>query len=204
MLSVRVCCVCVGFCGCVFASFADCCFWLVRFVVWFVCVLVCVCVCLLVCLAACLPSCLPASCLPACLLACVLACLRVCLSLSVCLSVCLPVCLFVCLSVCLFVWLVFDCWCVCVCLRVCWFLKRQQLRRFHYSQGAEANGRAPRPLPTALPPCSAWSLSPAAPGTCVSSRQGSLHYTPEHCLVNGGFPLFWWKKPCFKWAKCIF
>ena len=21
--------------------------------------------------------------------------------------------------------------------------------------------------------------------------QGSLHYTPEHCLVNGGFPLFW-------------
>ena len=30
------------------------------------------------------------------------------------------------------------------------------------------------------------------------------HYTPEHCLVNGGVPLFWWKKPCFKWAKCIF
>ena len=25
-------------------------------------------------------------------------------------------------------------------------------------------------------------------------KQGSLHYTPEHCLVNGGFPLFWWKK----------
>ena len=22
--------------------------------------------------------------------------------------------------------------------------------------------------------------------------QGSLHYTPEHCLVNGGVPLFWW------------
>ena len=21
---------------------------------------------------------------------------------------------------------------------------------------------------------------------------------------NGGVPLFWWKKPCFKWAKCIF
>ena len=33
--------------------------------------------------------------------------------------------------------------------------------------------------------------------------QGSLHYTPEHCLVNGGFPLFWWKKPSFKWATCI-
>ena len=32
-------------------------------------------------------------------------------------------------------------------------------------------------------------------------QQGSLHYTPEHCLVNGGFPLFRWKKPCFKWAK---
>ena len=34
-------------------------------------------------------------------------------------------------------------------------------------------------------------------------QQGSLHYTPEHCLVNGGVPLFWWRKPCFKWAKCI-
>ena len=31
--------------------------------------------------------------------------------------------------------------------------------------------------------------------------EGSLHYTPEHCLANGGFPVFWWKKPCFKWAK---
>ena len=38
----------------------------------------------------------------------------------------------------------------------------------------------------------------------LEHEQGSLHYTPEHCLVNGGFPLFWWKKPCFKWAKCIF
>ena len=35
-------------------------------------------------------------------------------------------------------------------------------------------------------------------------KQGSLHYTPEHCLVDGGFPLFWWKKTCFNWAKCIF
>ena len=26
-------------------------------------------------------------------------------------------------------------------------------------------------------------------------QQGSVHYTPEHCLVNGGFPLFWRKKP---------
>ena len=34
--------------------------------------------------------------------------------------------------------------------------------------------------------------------------QGSLHCTPEHCLVNGGVPLFWWKKPCFKWTTCIF
>ena len=23
--------------------------------------------------------------------------------------------------------------------------------------------------------------------------QVSLHYTPDHCLVNGGVPLFWWK-----------
>ena len=35
--------------------------------------------------------------------------------------------------------------------------------------------------------------------------QGSLHYTPEHCLVNGGVPVSCWKKPCFKMvAKCIF
>ena len=24
----------------------------------------------------------------------------------------------------------------------------------------------------------------------VEFKQGSLHYTPEHCLVNGGVPLF--------------
>ena len=29
-------------------------------------------------------------------------------------------------------------------------------------------------------------------------QQGSLHYTPEHCLVNGGLPLFWWKSHVFK------
>ena len=34
-------------------------------------------------------------------------------------------------------------------------------------------------------------------------HQRSVHYTPEHCLVNGGCPVFWWKKP-FKWAKGIF
>ena len=32
-------------------------------------------------------------------------------------------------------------------------------------------------------------------------RQGSLHYTPEHCLVNGGFPLFWWNKNMFQLGK---
>ena len=32
-------------------------------------------------------------------------------------------------------------------------------------------------------------------------QQGFLHYTPEHCLVNGGFPLFWRKKPYFKWLQ---
>ena len=35
-------------------------------------------------------------------------------------------------------------------------------------------------------------------------KQGSLQYTPEHCLVNGGFLLVWWKKPCFKWANVSF
>ena len=33
--------------------------------------------------------------------------------------------------------------------------------------------------------------------------QGSLHYTPEHCLAKGGFPVFRWKKACFKWATWI-
>ena len=36
-----------------------------------------------------------------------------------------------------------------------------------------------------------------------NNQQGSLHYTPEHCLVNGGVPLFWPEKvTCFNWAKC--
>ena len=45
--------------------------------------------------------------------------------------------------------------------------------------------------PTHPPPLFTWNLT-----------QGSLHYIPEHCLVNGGVLEFWWKKPCFKWAKC--
>ena len=28
--------------------------------------------------------------------------------------------------------------------------------------------------------------------------------TPEHCnLLQGGVPLFWWKKPCFKWLQHV-
>ena len=42
------------------------------------------------------------------------------------------------------------------------------------------------------------------PVTQPSPSWGSLHYTPEHCLVNGGFPLFWWQKPCFKCANVFF
>ena len=30
-----------------------------------------------------------------------------------------------------------------------------------------------------------------------------LHSTPEPCLVNGGVPVFWWKKPCFKWLHNV-
>ena len=32
-------------------------------------------------------------------------------------------------------------------------------------------------------------------------RQGSLHSTPAHCLVNRGFPLFWRKKLCSNWRN---
>ena len=38
-----------------------------------------------------------------------------------------------------------------------------------------------------------------------SDKQGSLHHTPEHCLVNGGVPSFWYGKAMFQLvAKCIF
>ena len=37
------------------------------------------------------------------------------------------------------------------------------------------------------------SLTKKSRGT-PGKKQGSLHHTPEHCLVNGGFLLFWWKK----------
>ena len=30
-----------------------------------------------------------------------------------------------------------------------------------------------------------------------------MHYTPGHCLVNGGVPLFWWKEPCFNWLQHV-
>ena len=32
---------------------------------------------------------------------------------------------------------------------------------------------------------------------------GSLHYTPEHCLANGGLPLFRCGKPRFKWLQNV-
>ena len=34
-----------------------------------------------------------------------------------------------------------------------------------------------------------------------SLQHGSLHYTPEHCLVNGGVQLYFGveKATCFKW-----
>ena len=32
-------------------------------------------------------------------------------------------------------------------------------------------------------------------------QQGSLHYTPEHCLVNDGFPFFWVEKAMFRMGK---
>ena len=77
-----------------------------------------------------------------------------------------------------------------------------------------------------------WSASRSCSSRlCLSTRhhlaegpgkrpfsQGSLHYTPEHCPVNGGVSLFWWnvsngqnvsfKEPCFTigqpsaWGKC--
>ena len=52
--------------------------------------------------------------------------------------------------------------------------------------------------------CQVYVCKLALRGRSLHDPQGSLHFTPEHCLVNGIVPLFWWKKPCFKWAKCIF
>ena len=50
-----------------------------------------------------------------------------------------------------------------------------------------------------------WHTQPVDPSYPYSRQpaQGSLHYTPEHCLVNGGFRLFWWQKPCFKWLQNV-
>ena len=34
------------------------------------------------------------------------------------------------------------------------------------------------------------------------SQQGSLHYTPEHCLVNGGVPFILVENAtCFNWLQ---
>ena len=56
-------------------------------------------------------------------------------------------------------------------------------------------------IPDRLP----LGLSPKGPSCPKRPETGiRMHYTPEHCLVTCGFPLFWWQKPCFKWANCIF
>ena len=44
--------------------------------------------------------------------------------------------------------------------------------------------------PSMLPDYSRYASALAYP---PAVQQGSLHYTPEHCLVNGGFPLCWCK-----------
>ena len=66
-------------------------------------------------------------------------------------------------------------------------------------------GLLPKPrLHRGFRPCPSVYLGGSAPG--------SLHYTPERCLVDGGFPLFWcgqkvsFKEPCSKvgCSKCLF
>ena len=66
-----------------------------------------------------------------------------------------------------------------------------------------AKGREPKRGKPHLRTEEAWSqaLSRKAGEVIL---QGSIHYTPEHCLVNGGFPSCWWKRPCFKWANVSF
>ena len=40
-----------------------------------------------------------------------------------------------------------------------------------------------------------------APFKKNKQKQGSLHHTPEHCLVNCGVLLFWWRKAMFQQGK---
>ena len=50
------------------------------------------------------------------------------------------------------------------------------------------------------PPQRGMFTSPTPPPQ-KSPQQGSLHYAPEHCLVNGGVPIFWVDKAMFKMGK---
>ena len=57
---------------------------------------------------------------------------------------------------------------------------------------------APRPSGEETPSGAAGAKRGLHHSTGILTRK-----TPEHCLVNGGFPLFWRKKPCCNWLKNV-
>ena len=57
---------------------------------------------------------------------------------------------------------------------------------------------------TQRPPAQSAGPRPKSAGVFFGSHRGSLHYTPEHCLVNGGVLYFGGKSHMFQMvAKCI-
>ena len=74
-------------------------------------------------------------------------------------------------------------------------------RREQASRGARACGQETHGLRRAPGACgqdTSPGLSPKKLGT-----QGSLHYTPEHCLVKVVSLYFGGKRPCFKWLQNV-
>ena len=110
---------------------------------------------------------------------------------------CVCVCLLVRLIVCLYALSYPALPCLAFCLLAC-------LLAFCYDAAQPAQGRnSARQRLLAVHEGRAERLEGSSHFITCICQQGSSHYTPEHGLVNGGFPVFWRKTPCFKWLQHV-
>ena len=81
----------------------------------------------------------------------------------------------------------------------CPFQTRKESSKNRHSPAGEFAGANTTKKVRRILPTLALACCRSADQNTKCLRQGSLHYTPKHCLVNGGFPLFCRHKPCFEW-----
>ena len=81
-------------------------------------------------------------------------------------------------------------------------LQAAQLQGLNNTMGLRSTERQNRVMIMSSLPQEIGQTSPLSMyHLMVQPNQGSLHYISEHCLVNGGLPLFWREKAMFQLVK---